>query len=152
MRTSTFLLTIIIFSCFLTLSNITAQNNTPVTWHISAKPVDANVYELTFNAEIQQGWYLYSQHLTDGGPVPTTFEFEQGASIKLLKDVEEDGAIQEQYDPNFDMQIRKYASQVSFYAVVEANPETILNGTIRYMACDAEKCLPPKVETFSFNF
>ena len=54
---------------------ISAQIYDPVSWTFSQEQISSDEIELTFSAEIEEGWYLYSQNIADDGPVPTSFIF-----------------------------------------------------------------------------
>ena len=49
----------------------------PVKWTFETENLGNGDYNLIFKASIDDGWYLYSQFIEEGGPVPTTFYFEE---------------------------------------------------------------------------
>lgn len=146
-----------IFTFFLLLSvaqTTLAQKNRlePVKWSVDVTENGKNEYELIFDAVIEDGWYLYSQDVNDAGPVPTSFNFNENAGIIMKNDVAENGELIESFDKLFDASIRKYAKEVQFTTnVLTVKPEVMLTGYINFMACDAERCLPPKKISFEFN-
>jgi len=133
--------------------SVEAQITDPVSWEYSAEHVEDNTYLLTFKANIEKGWYLYSQHLDDGGPIPTSFSFEESKDYKLLNEVEENGAFVEGFDEMFEMQIRKYKEFAEFKVKVESDKEAFkVEGVVEFMTCDDHKCLPPTDVEFVFDF
>ncbi len=131
----------------------TAQDLDPVTWTFKAVPQEDGQTELQFKAEIQKGWYLYSQHLDEGGPIPTTFHFTESADYKVADEVSEDGAFVEGFDDMFDMKIRKYKELAMFKVMVKDLKEgAAIKGYLEFMTCDDNKCLPPSEVEFTFNF
>lgn len=143
---------VVLIAVFSSITAI-AQPLSPVHWNIQAKKIVDNVYALTFEADIDRGWYIYSQHLEEGGPIPTTFNFEENPNIQLLGPVQEVGDLKEGFDKIFEMNIRKYSKKVSFIGLAKVNkPEAILKGSARFMACEEMRCLPPKTETFELVF
>ena len=49
-----------------------SENDYPVQWTITVKKVQGDEYVLTFRADIDKGWTVYSQFIDDGGPIPTS--------------------------------------------------------------------------------
>ena len=142
---------ILIFTIFSV--NVNAQIFTPVSWTFSHEMLSDNEFELSFTANIDEGWYIYSQSLADDGPVPTEFTFQKTNNYKLLGDVIEEKA-KEEYDPNFDMMLKFFKDKTTFKqrVLVEDMSQTItIKGEIYYMTCDDKQCLPPELVEFSFD-
>ena len=57
---------------------------TPVKWETSYKQVSEDEFLLVFTAKMDQGWYVYSQYLEDGGPIPTGFFYDEGDHFELI--------------------------------------------------------------------
>ena len=127
------------------------QIETPVTWDLSQERISENEMYLVFDATIEDGWYVYSQKIGDNGPIPTTFEFDSNDAIEFIGETEEIGKAKTGYDKMFDMDIIKYAKQVTFKQKIKIKANTSLTGYLTYMSCDDEKCLPPTDEDFSFD-
>ena len=57
----------------------------PVDWSFSKKQISENTYELTFIADIEPGWAIYSNDIYNNGvdceveicPIPVSFEFNK---------------------------------------------------------------------------
>jgi thiol:disulfide interchange protein DsbD len=43
----------------------------PVEWSFSQEDLGDSEYNLVFEANIEDGWYVYSQNVGDDGPIPT---------------------------------------------------------------------------------
>ena len=86
---------LLIFIITILSFNINAQIYAPVSWTFSQKILSENEVELNFTANIDEGWYIYSQSLSDDGPVPTEFTFQEAKNYKLLGDVIEEKAKEE---------------------------------------------------------
>ena len=54
---------------------VSAQIFDPVDWSFTQENISESEIELKFKATIEDGWHLYSQHISDDGPVPTEFSF-----------------------------------------------------------------------------
>jgi len=130
--------------------NVFAQIEDPVDWTFKTKDLGDGEYELRFIPKIEKGWYVYSQHLDEGGPVPTSFTFEPTADYKLLGEIEEPRKKIEAFDKNFNMNVVKYKRGV-FKGKIKANTDNfIVKGALEYMTCDDTKCLPPEEVPFEF--
>ena len=69
-------------------------------------------------ATIDAGWHLYSQDIPEGGPIPTTFVFEEATAYKTKGKVTE-GHPHEEYDPNFEMTLKYYSDKAEFRQEIE---------------------------------
>ncbi|MBE0638151.1 MAG: thioredoxin family protein [Bacteroidales bacterium] len=146
----------------------------PVKWSHSGEMTGKNTAKLTFKATIDEGWYLYSQHLPDGGPIKTSFYFNDLKGFEFVdSDVEVteeesyagDGTIiyrvvfkepvpEEKEDPNFGMVLKLLKKKAEFSREIRILTDQPLkiSGFLEYMCCDNEKCLPPTDLEFSFSF
>ena len=144
-----FLLTL--FSLLLAFSGA-GQIKNPVRWSTSWTKVCGQEAELVFTATIDPGWYVYSQFLEDGGPIPTSFQFKAGAHFQLLGKAKEEGKRKEGFDEIFGMNVVKFSGTVNFRQRVKVlDPQAPVTGYLEYMTCDNEQCLPPTEEDFSFD-
>lgn len=118
-----------------------------VDWTYKTKRINAQEVEVTFTAEVEDGWYIYSQFLGDEGPIPTTFEFDNGEAIG---ESSEEGYKKEGYDAVFDMNLVKFGKTVTFTHRLKMNGNTkTLSGVLTYMTCNDEQCLPPTDVNFA---
>ena len=143
---------LVIFTIFSV--NVNAQIFTPVSWTFSHEMLSDNEFELSFTANIDEGWYIYSQSLADDGPVPTEFTFQETNNYKLLGDVIEEKS-NEEYDPNFDMMLKFFKDKTTFkqrVSLEDISQSVTIKGEIYYMTCDDKQCLPPEIVEFSFDF
>jgi cytochrome c biogenesis protein CcdA len=116
----------------------------PVLWSIQAEQMGAERYQLTFTAEMEEGWSIYSQFTDDNGPVPTTFYFE-GEGYERIGKMEESGKAKKGPDPLFGgVTVIKYPhGPVTFTQQVLAKGADQISGVVEFMTCDEEQCLPP---------
>lgn len=128
-----------------------AQLN-PVKWSYKAVNIADGIYDLTFTAHIQEGWYIYSQYLeSDEGPIPTSFHFDENEMFTLEGKTTEEGPRHEGYDELFMMDIVKFSGEPIFKQRVKVNGKTTIKGYVEFMTCDNERCLPPKEVPFEFK-
>ncbi len=143
---------ILLFFSFL-LSNIGfAQIENPVKWSTSVEKTSEKEAVLVMTATIEKGWHLYSQFIADGGPIKTTFSFEGNSNFKTSGGVTEGKAV-EYYDKNFEMQLKYFGDKAVFrqkISLLTANKFSI-KGTVEFMVCDDEKCLPPDLVELNFE-
>jgi len=124
----------------------------PIKWSFTVEKVSDLEYELVATADIKKDWYLYSQHNTDEGPVPTSFTFSKSPTTSMLQDVKEEGKLIKKHDDLFDMVISKYKSKVVFRQRYESTDTTAnIAGYVTYMTCDGLRCLPPKDLEFNVS-
>lgn len=140
----------------LLISNfVNAQILEPAKWNFKAEKINDTEFKLTFTANLDHGWAIYSQHIDKGGPVPTSFFFEENNAIEFIGEVEESNLNKKtSQDPLFDnMTVSKFTKQAVFTQKVKVKDlQTKLKGSVNFMACDAERCIPPSDENFEFTF
>lgn len=122
-----------------------AQVLKPVKWTFSSESLGKNEHNLVFTATIDPTWWTYSQFIKEGGPIPTSFKFNENKNIVLEGTVSESGDhVKEGIEPMFDMFLKKYADKVVFkqkIKVISGKPE--ITGTVEFMCCDDKQCLAP---------
>jgi len=127
-----------------------AQILKPVTWSYSCKKVSENTYNLFLKAHIEKGWHLYSQHIGENGPIPTSFHFTGNPAYSLTGEVKEKGKAIKIHDPNFQMDVIYFKKEVVFVQrikLLKAIPS--IDGSLEFMVCDDSKCLPPETKKFT---
>lgn len=126
----------------------------PVHWDIAIeKTPEANQYEVIFKANLDEGWFIYSQSLEPGGPEPTEFVFNNDEAIKVIGKAKEVSDYKfSGFDEIFEMEVTKYKRSVDFRQRIEvSNPDSEYRGFVYYMTCDNERCLPPAEVNFVIN-
>ncbi|PVX51968.1 thiol:disulfide interchange protein DsbD [Balneicella halophila] len=138
---------------FVTAFTVFAQMYNPVSWEFDSKKISDNEYELIFYANIDEGSSMYSQHIDEGGPIPTTFNFEDSESFELIgKTIESENNRETKHDDIFDMELTKFHDQAVFtqkIKVLDINKP--IKGFVRFMSCDDTQCTPPTEEEFLFT-
>lgn len=127
-----------------------AQMYDPVSWKFSVENVKGDEATLVLTATIQNKWHVYSQFIDDGGPIPTSFTFNESKDYTLVEKVTESPKAISAFDPNFNMQIAWHKDKVAFKQKIKLNqPKTTVKGMLEYMTCDDQNCLPPEEVEFS---
>jgi hypothetical protein len=131
---------------------LNAQVLKPVKWDFEVKDLGNKTVVLFMKATLDNKWNIYSQNMPDGGPIPTSFTFNKKNNVTLEGKVKENGHLKKAYDENFEMDVLKYANEVSFEQTVKingSNPK--VEGFVTFMTCDDSRCLPPEDVSFSFD-
>lgn len=139
---------------FVVLANAAmAQLINPVKWSFDHKKIADNRYELYFDATIEKDWHLYSDKLSEGGPIATSVHFENESEFVVVDDFSPTSSPIKVFDPTFNMELEYFGNEVRFVMVVEADAEQIthLSGYVEYMSCNDETCTPPAETDFVFN-
>lgn len=124
----------------------------PVKWTFSHEKTGEGIYDLNISAKVQDGWYIYSQFIEEGGPVPTSFIFEPGDHYETLGQTDEISNHRvEGFDNIFEMQVIKFKKEVTFKQKVQvADDSKKIVGSLEFMTCDDTRCLPPQFVDFEF--
>jgi len=134
------------------LPELNAQVMNPVKWSFSIKRISNSDSELVLSATIDKGWHLYSQDIPEGGPVATIFTFDKGTGFFLIGKVMEPKAI-EVFDKQFKMKVKYFTEKVEFRQKVKimSDKQVVLKGSLEFMCCNDENCLPPTEVSFEFK-
>jgi Disulphide bond corrector protein DsbC len=128
-----------------------AQMAEPVRWSYSSEKIGADEYKVVFTAQIQEGWFVYSQFLaSDDGPVKTTFSYDT-KDIELKGKTEEFGHKKEGFDAMYGMQIVKFSGNAEFVQIVKTLGSSVdaLKAKVTYMTCNDQTCIPPRDVPFN---
>ena len=132
---------------------VNAQIYNPVKWETSVEKISASEFDLVIKASIDEGWHLYSQNVPDGGPIPTTFIFKKKDNEYQLVEKTSEGAGHESYDSVFEMDIKYFENEAIFKQRIKllTKNKISINGTLEFMVCDDENCLPPTEVELQFE-
>ncbi len=128
----------------------------PVSWTTAWERVEGSTYKLIFTAEIQEGWYVYSQYLAIPedvfGPTPTGFYYDEGEHFQRVgQSTETANPLVTEFDNTFEMELTKWYDSARVVQVVEvSNPDIPITGYLEFQTCNEKSCLPPTPVDFSF--
>jgi len=129
--------------------NTYAQIEAPVKWAYAAKKTSATDAVVLIKATIDQGWHIYSLYLKDGGPVKTTIKFTASKDFSKVGKTTEPTPVTK-FEKTFGMNVTYFENEVVFQQKIKLKAkQTTVKGTIEYMTCNDQKCLPPENLTFS---
>lgn len=126
---------------FLSLLSYAQEN--PVQWSTAVDKKEDGVYELVLKAQIEDGWYVYSQHTPEGGPLPTEFTYEgAGAGFELIGPTEE-SETQTGYSEIFEVDETFFKKEATFRQRIQLKDSTIrqVQLDLFYQVCK-EVCIP----------
>ncbi|WP_198661711.1 protein-disulfide reductase DsbD family protein [Lewinella sp. IMCC34183] len=130
------------------------QFGSPISWTFEQRHLDGDRFELIATATADPGWSIYSQFTDAGGPVPTTFYWEEGDHYERIGEVKETGHKKEGMDELFGVNVIKYLSDqatVFRQTVRVTDYGTPIEGEVEFMCCDDTQCLPPTTEPFAYT-
>jgi len=129
---------------------VSAQMLDPVRWTTSVTRVNDSTARLVIDAQIDEGWHLYSQFMKFGpdqfGPEPTVFQLRLPAGVLRIGNVQELTKAHEEAAPLFDgLVVRSFEGKARFAQDLRVyRSKSDITGTVNYMACDDRQCLAPQ--------
>jgi hypothetical protein len=126
---------------------LVAQKESPVSWKFDIKKTSDADYVVTATATMKPSWVLYSQFTSPDGPIPTLF-MVNGSEAKF---VEESKVIKE-HDEMFDVEVSKFKEVAIFTYKGSKAGNAGIKGSVEYMICDGERCLPPVEVKFELKY
>jgi hypothetical protein len=142
---------IILFAAAIFLSLSASAQGDVVQWKFESKKVGDKQYEVRLIATMDSPWHIYSTTTPEGGPVPTSINFNKNPLTEINGKVKEVGKLETHFEKVFDIDTRYYNNKVEFVQVVnvKGKAKTNLTGTVEYMACTDKECLPPRTVPFT---
>ena len=135
---------ILIALVFLTFGFANSQVLDPVNWTTSVEKISDTEYSLIATANIDAGWHLYSQIVPEGGPIATTFTYDNSEENFTLNGNTAEGVGHTVQDSMFEMEIKYFEGEAKFIQNVTISKATArISGFVEFMACDDTRCLPP---------
>ena len=136
-------------SFFLTLFSLSSfgQNLNPVTWGFEVNQMEDGSYDLVATAKMKGNWAIYSQHTSEGGPVPLKFTYEEG--VELRGETKENSKAIKKMSDLFEVEVIKYKKEAVFTQNFSPKEgQSSIKGTLKFMCCDNIRCLPPTEVAF----
>jgi len=144
--------------CFFVLGATTAQPSDagavvdPVKLTLSSVQ-QGDAWELSFNAAIEKGWYVYSTiNYGDMGPWPTSVKIDTLPGVTVVGELKESGPkVVEGMDEMFAMHVKKFKELAVFTQRLKVDdPSAGITGYFDFGTCDDTQCLPPKTIYFVY--
>ncbi|WP_263820800.1 protein-disulfide reductase DsbD N-terminal domain-containing protein, partial [Salinibacter sp.] len=127
------------------------------TWSAEAAPRTLRAGEhfaARLRAEVEAGWYMYALDSPAGQPLSVSLD-SLPAGIDTTGTLRQSDPTQK-YDPNFEADAFFYEESAEVRAGLrvgkEVEPGTyVVGGSVRYMVCSDEMCMPPTTKPVSMT-
>ena len=122
----------------------------PVTWSFGTEKTGDNKFDIVMTADIDNGWHLYAMDIAEGGPIATSFTFEEPSGYALEGKPVAIDKPEVKFDNSFGMDIGMHSVRAGFRQKITVTqyPATV-KGFVTFMSCDDKQCLPPRDVEFS---
>ena len=128
-----------------------AQPMKPVKVNSSFKVISDTEGVITFVANINNGWHMYSTEDVDG-PTPTTLTVEKISGAKLEGALTHVTTPIKKFEEMFGTDVYYFEKSATFTQKVKLlGGKYVVEGYLRYGACDDQSCTPPTSVEFSFE-
>ena len=149
---------ILFFSCLcLLVFGSMAQDTSgkkAVAWNFTATTVSPTVYTLSFNANIDKGWRLFSASMKDDEPNTRIILDSATTTFAAIADLRETGDLKSGKESLLgDLQVRYFENTVTVSTTLnikERNKD--IKGIIRFMAIREDSVIGPEELPFRFSF
>jgi len=148
MKKATILFILIIASVLLQ-----AQIVNPTKWEFDSKQVGIEV-DLIFKATIDNGWHLYDTYLPEGGPIATSFVFEDSTLFEFVGEILKEPQPVITFDQTFQMNVGYFSNMATLTQKIKlkSSDPVEIKGFVLFMSCNDETCTPPEETQFLFKF
>ena len=117
-----------------------AQPADPVKWSASVEDLGNGTYRLVFEAVPEMGWHLYDLGPYEGGPMATTFTYEDVNGYELVGEPKALSESTREFNDIFAMEIGYYATPVKFVQEVKSADGATIAVMVDWMACNDQNC------------
>ena len=127
----------------ISILSLNSQEKEPVSWSYEVNKINSLEYQITFNAEIINGWKLYSQFSPEEGSVKTSFKFLNNEGDYIASEIFNEEPYTVGYDNVFNMDLFYFEENASFnqlFKVVNKDFNQI-KIEVDYSSCDDELCI-----------
>ncbi len=133
------------------LSLLSMAQKSPVSWSFSLDKTKAQKSEFKATAQINKGWNIYAVYMSDEGPIPTSFTFDQVQNGAIEGKIKEMSKSIKGFDELFEMEVVKFKEEAVFTQAFTNTGALRVKGSVTFMCCDSERCLPPATVQFDLK-
>ncbi|MDC1034034.1 cytochrome c biogenesis protein CcdA [Flavobacteriaceae bacterium] len=128
---------------FFTLMSLNAQDTEPVSWTYELTKLNSLEYQISFNAEIIEGWKLYSQFSPEEGSVATRFKFLNNNNNYVADEIFNEEPYIVGFDNVFKMDLFYFEGKANFKQSIKLNNKDVnqIKIEVEYSSCDDELCI-----------
>ncbi len=130
-----------------------AQIHDHAKWSYTVEKLSDKQLQVLLTVKLDSGWHIYSSEMEEGGPQRTIVNIEPGRFIKASDETFESGSLIEKFDTSFNITLRYYPNQAVFKKIIDIGDTSAftLKGSISYMLCTDEVCLPPEEKEYAIQ-
>lgn len=140
---------VLLFAAFVCSNAQSRVSSGHVNWLISAQSVNEG-YKLAFEAEMENGWHIYSQTCDVTG-LQTVFYVDADSPVKYTSPIEEIGEMENMIQEDGSI-LAQYSKKVKFTLDMLPKKPATLSGQVKYVACNGGSCSGPHFISFEFIF
>jgi hypothetical protein len=123
-----------------------------VVWSFSAVKKSGSLVEVHVKASLSEGWHIYSTD-TASSPFPTQVTVLPGPGFSLQGSLREEGRLIVAAQPDGGAPVRYFKGTVDFVRPVKIGGDLhSVSGTIQFVICTDEQCMPPGKKEFTVSW
>lgn len=132
---------------------IAQDDENPVVWETDVQQISDTEYELIVKGQIFEGWHVYSQFTSEGGSLPSEFDYKEvGKDYELIGESQESKTSTE-FSDIFEVDETFFKKEAIFTQRIKLlNPDiSQIKVNLFYQVCK-EVCIPADIDfVFSLN-
>ena len=145
-------LTLLFLMAFVATFATQAQIRKPAKWSFAFEKISETEGVVKMNAQIDNGWHLYSTKLPDGGPIPTTVNWEELKNVELIGELVPNKPPHEEIDMVYHLKLGWWTDNVVLSQKVKIlDKDYKVSGYVRFMLCNDGTCQAPENVPFEFS-
>lgn len=123
----------------------------PVKWKTSVEKISKTEYDLVINAEIEDGWHVYSQYTAEGGALPIIIKKnETNSSYELIGKAKESDTIQK-YNEIFEVSESFFDKKATLKQRIKLTDSDVSNIVLHLTGQVCKKACIQIDEVFTFS-
>jgi thiol:disulfide interchange protein DsbD len=141
-----------VYCVVMSASAVAQKGDQHVKWDFATVRLNDEEVRLIFTANLDAGWYIYSQFVEKGCAMPTTFLFIPDKTYSLNGKVREESTPVKGCNNFFGIDLARYMNSAVFtqdISLVTLN--TTVRGKIAFMGCSDNRCLLPDEIEFALE-
>lgn len=115
-----------------------------VTWECVLKRKSPEEGEISMKAKIPAGWHLYALGNNPDSPIQMNFKFTPDKAYELIGEVSQPQPLRK-VEKQLGIPVTYFEHEVEFGQKIKLKGKHgTINGTIQFMQCSDEICVPPQ--------
>jgi len=122
-----------------------------VTWECILKRKSSEEGEISMKAKIPAGWHIYALGNNPNSPIQMNFKFLPHKSYELIGPVSQPQPLRK-FEKQLGIPVTYFEDEVTFGQKIKIKGKNgAINGTIQFMQCSDEICVPPQEFGFALK-